>query len=199
MTTALPIYPYRHSGSRSASVHSATATRAEIPAEPGPNAFKQQILIQLGIPPELADRSNDGGLRLAYQKYKAYLQACKTYEEKITDRSWDGDKLTGADIIQLFISKSYFHSHYKKYFSKVSNYPDMVDWLEGGPNAPSDEDIWGEVKGSYNFKDLGAFIEEQEMKMKRMRRKGKGKGKGDKEAEGGSKKAGDKKKKKQVN
>jgi len=160
-------------------------------------------LTQLGISPGLADRSSDGGLRLAYQKYKAYLQACKTYDEKITDKSWVGNKLTGADIIQLFISKSYFHSHYKKHFSKLSNYPEMVDWLEDGANAPADEDIWGEVKGTYNFKDLGEFIEEQEMKMKRTKRKGKGKGKRkddkDDKDEGGSKRAGEKKKnKKQV-
>lgn len=203
--SALPNYPrgYSHSGSRSTSVHSGTATRAEVPAEPGLNAFKKEILIQLGISPELSVRSNDGGLRPAYQKYKAYLQACKTYEEKIIDKSWVGNKLTGSDIIQLFISKSYFHSHYKKHFSKISNYPQMVDWLEGGPNAPADEDIWAEVKGSYNFKDLGAYIEEQEKMMKRTKRKGKGKGKSDKgddKDEGGSKKVGEKKKnKKQVN
>jgi len=81
-------------------------------------------LIQLGVSPDLSDRT-DGGLHQAYEKYKAYLQACKTYGEMISNKSWVGDKLTGADIIQLFISKSFFHSHYKIFFSKVSNYPDL--------------------------------------------------------------------------
>ena len=153
-----------------------------------------EILDQLGLSPELCNRT-DGGLRHAYEKYKAYLQACKNYGEMTANKSWVGDRLTGADIIQLFISKSYFHSHYKKYFSKVSNYPDMVDWLEGSPNAPSDEDLWGEEKGNYTFKDLEKFIGEHEKK-KMMKKKEKG-DKSDK-GEGGSKKAGDKKKK-QVN
>ena len=92
------------------------------------NSFKKGILIQLGVSPDLSDRS-DGGLCQAYEKYKAYLQASKTYGEMMSNKSWVGDKLTGADIIQLFISKSFFHSHFKKFFSKVSNYPDLVDWL----------------------------------------------------------------------
>jgi len=151
---------------------------------------KKQILIQLGVDPDLADKS-DGGLRQAYAKYKAYLQACQTYSEMKSNKSWVGDILNGADLIQLFISKSFFHSHYKKYFSKVSNYPDLVDWLEGDPGAPPDKDLWGEEKASYTFKDLEAFLEECERKKKK-----KGKQVKDDKDEGGSKEAGDKKKKK---
>lgn len=154
-------------------------------------------MIQLGIPSELSDRT-EGGLRHAYEKYKAYLLACKTYGEMTADKSWVGDRLTGADIIQLFVSKSYFHSHYKKFFSKVVNYPDMVEWLEDSPDAPSDGDLWSEEKGSYNFKDLERFLEEHDKKRK-MKRKVTVKGDTANKAEGGSKKAGDKKKKKQVN
>ena len=167
------------------------ATQSETPGEPGLNSFKKQILIQLGVSPDLSDRP-DGSLRQAYEKYKAYLQACKTYGEMISNKSWVGDKLTGTDIIQLFVSKSFFHSHYKKFFSKVSNYPDLVDWLEGDPGAPSDKDLWGEEKASYTFKDLEIFLEEHGRKKK----KGKH-GKGDKVV-GGSKGTSDKKKKKQV-
>jgi len=177
--------------SRSTSIHSTMATRSETPGDPGLNSFKKEILIQLGVSPDLSDRS-DGGLRQAYEKYKAYLQASKTYGEMMSNKSWVGDKLTGADIIQLFVSKSFFHSHYKKFFSKVSNYPDLVDWLEGNPGAPSDEVLWGEEKASYTFKDLETFLEEHGRKKKRGKHV-----KGDK-VEGGSKGTGDKKKKKQV-
>ena len=155
------------------------------------NSFKKQILIQLGVSPDLSDRT-DGGICQAYEKYKAYLQACKAYGEMISNKSWVGDKLTGADIIQLFVSKSFFHSHYKKFFSKVSNYPDLVDWLEGDPGAPSDKDLWGEEKVIYTFKDLESFLEVHGRKKK------KGKHVKDDKVEGGSKGAGDKKKKKQV-
>jgi hypothetical protein len=141
----------------------------------------------------------DGGLRHAYEKYKAYLQACKTYGEMVADKSWVGDRLTGLDLIQLFLSKSFFHSHYKKFFSKVSQYTEMVDWLENSGDALSDGELWGEEKGSYNFKDLQKFIEEHEI-WKRNKGKGEGKGNLADKGEGNSKKVGDKKKKKkQVN
>jgi len=187
---------HSRAGSHSTSVLLTIATGSETPAEPSLNSFKKEILIQLGISSDLSDRT-EGGLCHAYEKYKAYLQACKTYGEKAADKSWVGDRLTGADIIQLFVSKSFFHFHYKIFFSKVSNYPDMVEWLENSLDAPFDGDLWGEEKGSYNFKDLERFIEEHEKKRKIRKRKVKG-DTADK-AEGGSKKAGDKKKKKQVN
>jgi len=60
----------------------------------------------------------------------------------MANKSWVGDRLTGVDIIQLFVSKSFFYSHYKKFFSKVPNHPDIVEWLENSPDAPSDGDLW---------------------------------------------------------
>ena len=136
----------------------------------------------------MADR-NDHGLLVAYEKYKAYLEACRVYEGKVADGSWNGRKLTGVDLIQLFISKSFWHSHYKPMFSKISNYPEMLNWLEGGKDRLSDEVLWGHKKGTYHFKDLRVYMEEYEKK------KGKGKGKvRDGKSEGSSKKPEGKKK-----
>ena len=125
------------------------------------------------------------GLHVAYEKYKAYLDACRTYERKVADGSWSGGKLTGSDLIQLFVSKSFWHSHYKPLFSKVSNHPDMVKWLEGDKDRLPDEVLWGYKKGSYQFKDLNGYLEQHE------RKKGKRKAK-DEKAEGSSKKKKDK-------
>jgi len=72
--------------------------------------FKEQILSQLGIVFHLADHC-DHSLHIAYQKYKAYLEACHTYEMKVANGSWIGNKLTAVDLIQLFFSKSFWHSH----------------------------------------------------------------------------------------
>ena len=154
------------------------------PASSGEDSFAAGILSQLGIPMHMADR-NDRGLHVAYEKYKAYLEACHIYEEKVADGSWTGCKLTGVDLIQLFVSKSFWHSHYKPLFSKVSNHPDMIKWLEGERDKPSDEVLWGYKKGSYHFKDLKVYLEQKEKK------KGKGKGK-DERSEGSSKKKKDK-------
>ena len=41
----------------------------------GADSFAARILSQLGIPAHMADRS-DHGLHVAYEKYKAYLDAC---------------------------------------------------------------------------------------------------------------------------
>ena len=43
------------------------------------------------------------------------------------------------DLIQLFVSKSFWHLHYKPLFSKVSNSPDMVAWLEDDENRAADK------------------------------------------------------------
>ena len=82
------------------------------PTPSGEDSFAAGILSQLGIPAHMADR-DDRGLHVAYEKYKAYPEACRAYKKKVADGSWTGCKLTGVDLIQLFISKSFWHSHYK--------------------------------------------------------------------------------------
>ena len=54
---------------------------------PGFDSGKEEILSQLGIPSHLAD-CTDCGLVVAYQKYKAQLQASQTYERMLADGSW---------------------------------------------------------------------------------------------------------------
>jgi hypothetical protein len=154
------------------------------------DSFAVGILTKLGISAHMADR-NDRGLHVAYEKYKAYLDACRTYEREVADGSWSGGKLTRADLIQLFVSKSFWHSHYKPLFSKVSDHPEMVKWLEGDEGRLSDVALWGYKKDSYQFKDLGAYLEQNEKK----KGKGKGKVKDDKSGASGSSK---KKKKKDI-
>jgi hypothetical protein len=162
------------------------STPVTVPTPSGEDSFAAGILTRLGIPIHMADR-NDRGLHVAYEKYKAYLEACSAYEREVANGSWTGGKLTGADLIQLFVSKSFWHSHYKPLFSKVSNYPEMLKWLEGDKDKLSDEALWGYKKASYQCKDLKVYLEQNEMK------KGKGKVKVKDDKLGGSSK---KKKKK---
>ena len=155
------------------------------PTPSGEDSFAAGVLSQLGIPAHMGDR-DDRGLHVCYEKYKAYLEACRVYERKVADGIWTGRKLTGTDLIQLFVSKSFWHSHYKPLFSKVSNHPDMVKWLEGHKDKPSDGVLWGYKRGTYQFKDLKSYLEENEKK-----KKGKGRSK-DEKSEGSSKKRKDK-------
>lgn len=115
----------------------------------------------------------------------------------LADGSWTGPKLTGQDMIQLFIGKSFFFSHYSKYFPKVAAYPAMVEWLENSSDVcPSGLDVWGFEKASYTWQDLIEFLDNKPVEGKEGKGKGKGKereGKGkEKEKE---KKTGDHKKK----
>jgi hypothetical protein len=132
------------------SSHSGLTTRVSTPtSHPESSAssletFKLEVLSQLGIPAHLAD-CTDRGLHVAYEKYKAYLEACQLYERKLADGSWIGSKLTVMDLIQLFVSKSFWHSHYKPLFVKVLAYQDMVRWLEGAQDRLSNEVMRSQV------------------------------------------------------
>jgi hypothetical protein len=153
------------------SSHSGFSTRLSTPVPvtrptpSGADSFAAGILSKLGIPAHMADR-NERGLHIAYEKYKAYLNACRAYEREVADGSWTGSKLSGADLIQLFVSKLFWHSHYKPLFSKVSDHPEMLSWLEGDEDRLSDEALWGYKKASYQFKDLKEYLEQNEKKGK---------------------------------
>jgi hypothetical protein len=160
-------------------------------ATPFASDSKKAILTSLGILTHLCDRSNNG----LHKKYKAHLEACNTYDQIVSEGSWLGNKLTAVDLVELFVSKSFWHSHVKKYCSQVSNHSLMVEWLENGADKPSDLDVWGIQKSNYTFKDLIGFLEQAKEK-----RTGKGRKKmkvADKEDKDDEKKS-HKKTKKQV-
>ena len=47
-----------------------------------------------------------------------------------------------TDLIEIFQSKSMWHAHHAKAFSKVGNYPGMVSWLNREKNALSNMALW---------------------------------------------------------
>ena len=80
------------------------------------------------------------------------------------------------------MSKSFWHSHHRRSFPRVLSHPLLVEWLEHGQDCPSNLEVWGFEKSSYNFKDLAEYLD---------KKREKGKGKKDvkeKAAERGSKK-----------
>ena len=80
---------------------------------------------------------------------------------------WVGDKLTAVELVELFVSKSFWHLHVKKYCSQVSDYSLMVEWPENGEDKPSDLDVWGVEKFNFTFKDLIAYLEQAKKKGKK--------------------------------
>lgn len=131
--------------SRSASGSRNTSTGFDVATA----STKDELIAALDINPELCGDDTDTGLIVAYAKWKAITEAY----QKMRAMEWVGTKPTYAKIINLFVSTSMFYSHYK-HFNRVVKYPEMVEWLEDGPNSPSNIEIWGREKPHYNFSDL---------------------------------------------
>ena len=149
------------------------------------DSFKSQIIHLLNIPVHLTG-SGDVSLPVAYQKYMAYLVACNTLDEMVGNGTWTTKCPTRTELIEVFVSKSFFHSHYRRHFAKVADYPEMVAWLEGEPGSV-DVDVWGVRKANYTFVDLRDWlenggtleldVEDEELGKRKVPKRGKGKGK----------------------
>ena len=137
----------------------------------------------------------DINLGFAWQKYKACLEAikiCNVLWESKQFRDIFDRKPTQADIIDIFKGKTQWHLTYAKAFSKLSDYPDMVSWLENSNDRLSDIELWGVEKSAYGFADLlewlgndGIGINQKEKGKGKEKKKEKRKGKGkEKENEG---------------
>lgn len=112
----------------------------------------------LNIPHALANRENIT-LIFAYKKYCGYLEATETLGRMLAAGTWPGKKPSETSLIELFISKSMWHSHYRPSFSKVSRHGDLQQWLEDKDNKPTALSVWGIQKSSYTFKDLKTFLD----------------------------------------
>ena len=135
-----------------------TETLASATSASASSSFRDQLLTLLGIPSHLTNRA-DRNLHFAYQKYQAYIQACQTLLKRVSEGTWPGKKPSSTELIELFVSKSMWFSHYRPAFSKVSNYPLMVEWLENGDDKPSDEEAWGVEQAAYSLTDLRKFVD----------------------------------------
>jgi hypothetical protein len=121
------------------------------------NAFRDELIRMLQVPAHLTDRS-DATLQVAYARLKAHAQAQLTLSEMVTAGTWRGPKPAAAQLAELFISKSAWFQFYCKAFRKISNFPDMILWLEDAPEAGTSMDVWGFQKNRYGFTDLIEYI-----------------------------------------
>ena len=140
------------------------------------------MIRRLEIPHSLVG-SGEATLQIAYQKYEAFLSAFRKYTVMKNNGSWEGKKPTKTDFMEIFASKSYFHSHYNTFFPKVVDYLVLQAWLRNGEGSPSNDEVWGLHKEVYNFKDLKIFLENKGSLVDEFevgvegKKKGKGKGK----------------------
>ena len=127
------------------------------PSGPSFSSFRDQLINLLHIPIYLTNRA-PADLRTSYQKYLAFLIASTTLDKMCAAKTWPGKKPSVTDLIECFIPKMFWHDYYKPSFTKLSSYPTMVSWLEGGDDVPSNVEAWGVEKSAYVFKDLIEFI-----------------------------------------
>jgi hypothetical protein len=118
-------------------------------------------MVHLDIPSALADRSQRS-LRHSYAKYKAFLAALPVLEMK-----WENGELpyqrkpTNEQVIETMQSKTFWYDYIRKYFPCVSEYAEMVAWLENAEDASSDLDVWGVEKAQYGFVDLALWLKNE--------------------------------------
>ncbi|TFK37886.1 hypothetical protein BDQ12DRAFT_666787 [Crucibulum laeve] len=116
----------------------------------------------------LSDASQKcSGLPLAYGCYKAYLNAHRAFDQLTASGKWPSKyKLpVEEDIIGLFIGKTTFYDNYCPLFSKLPDYPNMVQWLNGETHESDNEDIdvWaGYNKKQCTFVDLQKWLNDQQ-------------------------------------
>ena len=95
-----------------------------------------------------------------YKKYKAFNAAVQQMEQLINQGKWSlGRKANHTELVEIFMPKSYWHSHVVKPFGVIAHYPQMVAWLErGDSDDPSDFEVWHQHKAEYGFKELKEWL-----------------------------------------
>ena len=90
------------------------------------NLHHLQLMKILEIDEELSDCGKKG-LVWCYKKYKAFNAAVQQMEQLINQRKWSlGRKANHTELVEIFMSKSYWHSHVVKTFGVIAHYPQMV-------------------------------------------------------------------------
>jgi len=139
-----------------------------------------ELLAILNIPPSLSERPKGNvDIRIAWGKWKGYQSAQSLYYRIKNGKTWTFSAITADTIIELFVSKTVYHRNYKKLFPRVSQFPDLVSWLEQEEEGPSAMDVWGVDKSFYTFVDLERLLDKlEEKKEKKGKRKAENSGEG---------------------
>jgi hypothetical protein len=115
------------------------------------------LVTALSIPVHLTNSSTPG-LCAAYLRWKGYQEAHARLDRMVADGSWKGPQPTLGEIACCFVKHSTWHQNYKPNFKSISDYPDMVRWLDQTDDAPTDMELWGYAKDRYGFDDLRKYF-----------------------------------------
>ena len=115
----------------------------------------QNILIEtFDVPAHLTHRDKVADLRVAYSKYLAIQDMAERVTQMELAGTWTHKKPTLEDIVRVYMSRSGYFNCPKQHFPRVHLIPEMKRWLENAKDGPSDVDVWGDNKPSYQILDL---------------------------------------------
>ena len=85
------------------------------------NLHHIQLMDVLGIDSELTNRSKKG-LRWCYKKYKAFNGAVQSMDQMTREGKWPLviRRPGHTELVEIFMSKSYWHSHVVKPFALIA-------------------------------------------------------------------------------
>ena len=116
------------------------------------SAIQELIISTLNIPIHLTDRSKQhkGNIRMAYAKYVGLLAALRSMSALISAGTWTHQMVSNDDMIEIFMSKSAYFKNHSKVFMMVDRYPQMKKWLLIAEDSPSDYQVWGYQKHTFD-------------------------------------------------
>ena len=121
----------------------------------------QQMLIDIfKTPRHLILHERVSSLRHTYSKYLAIRKMIKDVQIMEKEGTWTYPKPTVQDIAEVFMSRSGYFNRPRVLFPRVEvELPEMLQWLEGGEDAPAQKDVWGDKEPS--FKNLKEILDSQ--------------------------------------
>jgi hypothetical protein len=142
-----------------------------------PGSIRDLIVTTLGLSKGLIDRSKPGDIRMAYARYVALVDTLKTLGKMSITGAWT-QKYNNDDVIEIFMSKSSYFTNHSPVFSKLNKFPAMEKWLQNGDDAPTDAEVWGYQKQTFeNLRKILKSISDPDSGPAPVEKRGKGKGK----------------------
>lgn len=110
----------------------------------------------LDINPALLGSNKNVGLQVHWQKYLAIKEAIQKMQNMVQTGTWTGRAPVQRNIIDLFISHSYYLATHRKLFPKVNAYPELRRWMNGDPDRPKRRE--GKDKGETKEPEVSCII-----------------------------------------
>ena len=147
-------------------------------AAPSTAAPATSLAARLAIPIHYLTHVSHPTLHVAYDRYKACLEAQGKLNTMVQRGEWSGKAPTVEDVIKLFVARSTWYNYYVKAFDKVADFPDLYNYLERTEDAVQAKDLFGIRKLTYSYMDVFDYLDRSEHGGPQQKRKEDNRGEG---------------------